>query len=149
MQDPYFHLTSKNTLSQKLFHYYNGWISIRVSDLRSQIFWKRGFLIKSCWNLTLKSYFNKVHYNFFINNQNFEITSKFFNKLRKNLNFHLFVILSGYNIWAFVVMKYIIYKQYAYTFNVVFWFYVMFYFILPQFSYSPCQIAPQNCLANI
>ena len=67
----------------------------------------------------------------------------------ERLIFHLWflVILSEYNIWAFLVMNFIIYKQYARSSNDVSWWCVKFYVILQKLFHSPCQNAPNNCLA--
>ena len=53
---------------------------------------------------------------------------------------------SSNNIWAFFVMKCIIYKQPSCILNLVLWQYVKFYAILPTLFHSQSLLPKNNCL---
>ena len=126
----------------------SAWVfSCKLAAWNYKTNWKMIWNLVPCLNCRLHV--------FFINNQNFEIRLTLFSKsikiAPKNclliVNFqslifgHLFSMLQPLSQWNVLFINSI-----TCSLNVVLWYYVKFYVILPNLFYFQSQIAPINCL---
>ena len=133
------------------------WHSYSLINIFTDVFLPQKWNYKTNWKMiwNLVPCLNCRLHVFFINNQNFEIRLTLFSKsikiAPKNclliVNFqslifgHLFSMLQPLSQWNVLFINSI-----TCSLNVVLWYYVKFYVILPNLFYFQSQIAPINCL---